>query len=83
MLEREGDVVERLEKDEAVIGREKAGERVGRERVGLGGDLAPARVGHARVDVAELEARHVHDEPARRRDRDVVLEVLEERALVR
>jgi hypothetical protein len=82
VLERERDVVERVEEDEALVRREEARVRVGREGGRPGGDLAAAIVGHAAIDAAKREARDIHEERTRRRERDVALELPVERALV-
>src|SRR5262249_27358941 len=72
MLEREGDVVERLQEHEAVVRGEEVRERIGRKGARLRGDFSAPGLWHALVHVAKLEPRDVHDEPAQRRDRHVV-----------
>ena len=75
VLERQRDVVERVEEHHALVRRHPVRERIGLQRERLGRELAPARLGDSAVDVPEAKAAVVHDADARDPPGDVALEL--------
>ncbi len=80
MHERQAEVVERLQIDEPLVGRDVARERIRIERARFGGDLCSTVARDAPIDVSEAELPHVDEQVPHGRERHVFLEGAIERA---
>ena len=82
MLERERDVVERVQVEEALVGGEEAREGIGLEAERARRDFAHALRAHAEIDVAVAGLGEIEQDLSQERGRNLRVEAIQQDPLV-